>query len=176
MLRNEKEAVIAEVTQLLSETDNLFVSDYRGLTMAELSELRVKLRGSGASFKVVKNTLGTIAAERAERHMLKEMLAGPTAVTFCGDDLVGAAKTLADFARTHPRLEVRGGLLESSLVDANGVKALATLPARDVLVAQVVGTMAAPLTGFVTVLQGTIGGFVRALNQVAEQRATAAEA
>ena len=104
------------------------------------------------------------------------LLSGPTAVTFCGDDLVGAAKALADFARTHPQLEVRGGLLESSIIDASGVKALASMPSRDVLVAQVVGTMAAPLTGLVTVLQGTISGFVRALNQVAEQRSAAVEA
>ena len=97
-------------------------------------------------------------------------------MTFCGDDLVGPAKALADFARTHPQLEVRGGLLDQSPVDAEGVRALASLPPRDVLVAQVVGTMAAPLSGLVTVLQGTISGFVRALGQVAEQRAAAGEA
>jgi large subunit ribosomal protein L10 len=176
MLRNEKEAVIADVAQLLAERENVIVSDYRGLTMAQLTELRTKLRESGAKVKVVKNTLGGIAADRAGRGAIKELLAGPTAVTFCGDDLVGAAKALSDFARTHPQLEVRGGLLQSSLIDAAGVKALASMPPRDVLVAQVVGTMVAPITGFVTVLQGTISGFVRALNQVAEQRATAGEA
>ncbi len=128
MLRDEKEAVIAEVAQLLTDTENLFVSDYRGLTVAELRELRGKLRESGATFKVVKNTLGGIAAGRAGRETVRELLSGPTAVTFCGDDLVGAAKALAEFARTHPQLEVRGGVLESSVVDAAGVKALASLP------------------------------------------------
>jgi large subunit ribosomal protein L10 len=176
MLRNEKEAVIAEVAQLLTSTENVYVSDYRGLTVAQLSELRAKLRESGARFTVVKNSLGGIAAERADRGGIKEMLSGPTAVTFCGEDLVGAAKALVEFARAHPQLEVRGGLLESSVIDASGVKALASLPTRNVLVAQVVGTMAAPLTGLVTVLQGTISGFVRALNQVAEQRSAAGEA
>jgi large subunit ribosomal protein L10 len=176
MLRNEKEAVIAEVAELLAGTENLFVSDYRGLKVAELTELRDKLRQSGASFKVVKNTLGGIAAERSGREIVKEMLAGPTAVTFCGDDLVGAAKALAEFARTHPQLEVRGGVLATDLIDAVGVKALASLPPRDVLVAQVLGTMAAPMAGLVTVLQGTISGFVRALDQVAQQRAAAGEA
>ena len=153
MLRNDKDAVIAEVQQLLTNTENLFVSDYRGLTVAELAELRGKLRQSGASFKIVKNTLGGIAADKAGREPVKELLSGPTAVTFCGDDLVGAAKALSD-----------------------GVKALASLPPRDVLIAQVVGTMAAPMTGLVTVLQGTISGFVRALDQVAQQRAAAGEA
>lgn len=176
MLRNEKEVVIAEVAQLLTDTENLFVSDYRGLKVAELKDLRDKLRQSGASFMVVKNTLGSIAAERAGRGGIREMLSGPTAVTFCGDDLVGAAKALAEFARKHPQLEVRGGLLASDLIDPAGVKALASLPPRDVLVAQVLGTMAAPMIGLVTVLQGTISGFVRALNQIAEQRAAAGEA
>ena len=82
MLRNEKEAVIAEVTQLLTDTENVFVSDYRGLTVAQLTELRDRLRESGASFTVVKNTLGSIAAERADRGAIKEMLSGPSAVTF----------------------------------------------------------------------------------------------
>jgi large subunit ribosomal protein L10 len=176
MLRNEKDAVIAEVAQLLNDTENLFVSDYRGLTVAELSELRGRLRESGASFRIVKNTLGGIAADRAGREGVKDLLSGPTAVTFCGDDLVGAAKALAEFAKTHPQLEVRGGLLDASVIDPAAVKALASLPPRDVLVAQLVGTMAAPVTGLVTVLQGTISGFVRALGQVAEQRTAAGEA
>ncbi len=176
MLRKEKEAVIAAVAEQLAATDTVFVSDYRGLTVAQLSELRTALRTSGAQFTIVKNTLGGIAAGRAGREQLTELLSGPTAVTFCGDDAVGAAKALADFARTHPQLEVRGGLLDQSLIDAEGVRALASLPPRDVLVAQVVGTMAAPLSGLVTVLQGTISGFVRALGQVADQRAAAGEA
>jgi len=176
MLRNEKEAVIAGVAQLLAERENLFVSDYRGLTVAELAELRGKLRDSGATFKIVKNTLGGIAADRAGRDTVKPLLSGPTGVTFCGDDIAAAAKALSDFTRTHPKLEVRGGVLESSLIDANAVKAIASLPPRDVLVAQVLGTMAAPMTGLVTVLQGTISAFVRALDQVAQQRAAAGEA
>jgi large subunit ribosomal protein L10 len=176
MLRNEKEAVIAEVAQLLTDRENLFISDYRGLKVAELTQLRDKLRESGANFMVVKNTLGSIAADRAGREAVKDMLSGPTAVTFCGDDVVAAAKALADFAKTHPQLEVRGGLLESSFIDPAGIKVLASLPPRDALIAQVLATMAAPMTGLVTVLQGTVSGFVRALNQVAQQRAAADEA
>jgi large subunit ribosomal protein L10 len=176
MLRDDKEAVIAEVAQLLTDTKDMFVSDYRGLTVAELAELRGKLRESGAKVKIVKNTLGGIAADRSGREVIKDLLSGPSAVTFCGDDIAAAAKALSDFARTHPRLEVRGGVLESSLIDASGVKAIASLPSRDVLIAQLVGTMAAPMTGLVTVLQGTITGFVRALDQVAQQRAAAGEA
>ena len=177
MLRKDKEAVIAEVAEQLAATDTVFVSDYRGLTVAQLSELRAALRDQRRPLHH--------RQEHARRHRRRRgpvasssqsCSSGPTAVTFCGDDAVGAAKALADFARTHPQLEVRGGLLDQSLIDAEGVRALASLPPRDVLVAQVVGTMAAPLSGLVTVLQGTISGFVRALGQVAEQRAAAGEA
>ena len=171
MLRKEKDAVIAEVAELLESADTVFVSDYRGLTVAQLSELRGSLRQSGARFRIVKNTLGTLAAERAGRGAVKDLLNGPTAVTFCGDDPVAAAKAIADYARTHPQLEVRGGLMGGTLLDAGQLRALASLPPRDTLIAQVVGTLAAPMTGLVTVLQGTISGFVRALNQVAEQKA-----
>jgi large subunit ribosomal protein L10 len=176
MLRKDKEAVIAEVAELLESTETVFVSDYRGLTVSELSELRGMLRQSGARVRIVKNTLGTIAAERAGRTTLKELLSGPTAVTFCGDDPAAAAKAIADYARTHPQLEVRGGLMAETLLDASQLRVFATLPSRDVLVAQVVGTLAAPMTGLVTVLQGTVSGFVRALNQVAEKKAAAGEA
>jgi len=176
MLRHEKEAVIDEVTESLRGSDTMFVSDYRGLTVAQLSELRAKLRESGARFRVVKNTLAGIAAERAGRTELAPLLSGPTAVTFCGDDPVAAAKVLAEFAKAHPQLELRGGLLEASLVDAEGVKTLASLPPRDTLIAQVVGTMAAPMSGLVTVLQGMVSGLVRALDQVAQKKAAAGEA
>lgn len=176
MLRREKEAVIAEVAELLEGTETVFVSDYRGLTVAQLSELRGTLRQSGARFRIVKNTLGALAAERAGRETFKALLSGPTAVTFCGDDPVAAAKAIADYARTHPQVEMRGGLMADALLDAEQLRALASLPPRDTLVAQVVGTLAAPMTGLVTVLQGTISGFVRALGQVAEQKAAAGEA
>ncbi len=174
MLRKDKEPVVDEITQLLAGAETLFVSDYRGLTVAQLSELRAKLRERGATFHVSKNTLARIAAQRAGREKVVSLLSGPTAITFCGDDLVGAAKALAEFGRLHKELDVRGGLIQDSLIDAAGVRALATLPPREVLLAQVVGTIAAPISGLVTVLQGTLSGFVRALNQVAEQKRAAA--
>jgi large subunit ribosomal protein L10 len=173
MHRSEKEALVEEVAQLLSAAGALYVSDYRGLTVAELTELRGKLRASGATLRVLKNTLTRLAAERAGRAQLLPLLAGPTAVTVCGDDPVAPAKTLNDFARTHDELQVRGGLLQGSVLDTAGVRALAMLPPREVLVARVVGGMAAPISGLVNVLQGTVAGFVRALQQIADQKAAA---
>jgi large subunit ribosomal protein L10 len=174
MLRKDKEALLDEVTALLADAEVLYVSDYRGLTVAELTELRGKLRASGARIRVLKNTLTRMAAERSGREALVPLLSGPTAVTFCGDDPVGPAKALVDFGRAHEELQLRGGLLQGSAVDAAGVRSLATLPPREVLLGRVVGTIAAPMTGLVTVLQGTIAGFARALQQIAEQKAAAA--
>jgi len=176
MLRKDKEAVVEEATKLLAGTEALYLSDYRGLTVSELTELRAKLREGGAVLHVLKNTLARRAAADAGREQLVPMLSGPTAVTFCGDDPVAPAKALIDFMRTHPQFDVRGGVLQGGAIDAEGVRALSSLPARDVLLGQVVGTMAAPLTGLVTVLQGTISGFARALQQIVEQKTAAGEA
>jgi large subunit ribosomal protein L10 len=176
MLRRDKEAVVAEAVELLSATESLYVSDYRGLSVAELTELRGKVRESGARVRVLKNTLTRRAAAEAGRDEIAPLLSGPTAITFCGEDPVGPAKALVDFARTHPQFAVRGGFLQGSLIDEDSIRALSALPPRDVLVAQVVGTLAAPMTGLVTVLQGTIGGLARALQQVADQKAAAGEA
>jgi large subunit ribosomal protein L10 len=175
MLRKDKEAVVEETTRLLAATEALYLSDYRGLTVAELSELRAKLREGGATLRVLKNTLARRAAADAGRDQIAPLLSGPTAVTFCGDDPVAPAKALVEFMRTHPQLVVRGGLLQGAAVDVDDVRALSALPPRDALLGQVVGTMAAPLTGLVTVLQGTISGFARALQQIVEQK-TAADA
>ena len=175
MLRKEKEAIIEETARLLGDAEALYVSDYRGLTVSQLTQLRAALRERGATLHVLKNTLTAIAAERVGRDSLKELLNGPTAVAFCGEDLVGPAKTLSDYARANPALVLRGALVQGSVVDADGVRRLASLPPRDVLVAQVVGTVAAPLTGLVTVLQGTISGLVRALDQVAQRRVAGGE-
>jgi len=176
MLRKDKETVVQQATSMLAETEVLFLSDYRGLTVAELTELRAKLRESGATLRVLKNTLARRAAADAGREQIVPLLSGPTAVTFCADDPVAPAKALVEFMRTHPQLELRGGLLQGAVVNLDGVRALSSLPPRDVLVAQVVGTMAAPLTGLVTVLQGSISGLARALQQIVEQKTAAGEA
>lgn len=173
MHRKQKEAFVAEVADLFADAQAMYVSDYRGLTVAEISELRGKLRENGASMRVLKNTLTRRAAETAGQQALLGLLSGPTAVTFCQEDPVAPAKVLADFAKVHKDLEVRGGVLQGKTIDAAAVKALASLPPHDVLVAQLVGTMAAPLTGLLTVLNGTVSGLVRVLQQVADQKVAA---
>ena len=115
MLRKDKEAAVAEATRLLAATEALYLSDYRGLTVAELTELRAKLREGGATLHVLKNTLARRAAADAGREQIVPLLSGPTAVTFCSDDPVAPAKALVDFKRTHPQLVVRGGLLQGEV-------------------------------------------------------------
>jgi len=173
MERKDKEAFVEEVAGLLGEADVMYVSDYRGLTVAEISELRGALRPSGAQFRVLKNTLTRRAAESAGRQDLLPLLTGPTAITFCGDDPVAPAKALAEYAKRNDSLVLRGGLLEGKPIEASDIKALAALPPREALLGQVVGTMMAPVTGLVTVLDGTIGGLARALQQIADQKEAA---
>ncbi len=173
MHRKDKEALVEEVAGLLADAEVMYVSDYRGLTVAQISALRGALRPSGARLRVLKNTLTRRAAAQAGREELLELLNGPTAVTFCGDDPVAPAKALIEFARKNDALEVRGGVLQGKPIDGADIKALATLPPRDVLIGQVVGTMVAPISGFVTVLNATIGGLVRSLQQIADQKAAA---
>ena len=120
MLRNEKEAVIAEVAQLLADSENLFVSDYRGLTVGAAHRAARQAARERRHLQGRQEHPGRHRRRpRPGRDGVKELLSGPTAVTFCGDDPVAAAKALADFARTHPQLEVRGGLLDTSLIDAS---------------------------------------------------------
>jgi large subunit ribosomal protein L10 len=176
MLRKQKDAIVAETARKLAGSDTLFVSDYRGLTVAELTQLRGELRQRGATFHVLKNTLTRRAAGEAGREELAELLSGPSGVTFCDDDPVGPAKALVEFGRTHPQLEVRGGYLQGAIIGADAVRTLSALPPREVLIGQVVGTMAAPITGLVTVLHGTLAGLVRSLQQIADQKAAAGEA
>jgi len=173
MERKDKEAFVEEVAGLLEKADVMYVTDYRGLTVSEIAELRGALRPSGTLLRVLKNTLTRRAAAKAGRDDLLPFLSGPTAIAFCGDDPVAPAKALAEFAKKNDALVLRGGILEGRPIEATDIKALAALPPREALLGQVVGTMVAPITGLVTVLDGTIGGLARALQQIADQKAAA---
>ena len=148
MLRSDKERVVVELTERLKTTDTLIVADYRGLTVTEIDDLRSELLKHGARFSVVKNTLTRRAAEAAGADMLLALLEGPSAIAFldADGDPVAVAKALADAARTTRVLAVRGGILEGSPLSPEDVANLARLPPADVLRAQLVGALAAPLT------------------------------
>lgn len=151
MKKEDKERVVAELTERLRTTETLLVADYRGLTMPQIDELRSKLIEHGARFAVVKNTLTRRAAEAAGSDALLAMLEGPTAIAFLESegDPVAVAKALVDAARDTKVLEVRGGLLEGRPIEAGEIESLAKLPPVDILRGQVLGAITAPLTAIV---------------------------
>jgi large subunit ribosomal protein L10 len=167
--RDQKAAVIDEVAAQISEADAVFAVDYRGISVPQAAELRTKLRDADASFRVVKNTLTERAADQAGAEGLKELLEGPTAMTFVRGDAAAAAKALADFRRTSGLLGFKGGWMNSEALSPEQMDAIARLPTREVLYGRLVGMVASPLTGLASALNGLIGGLARQLSQIAEQ-------
>jgi len=149
--KEDKERLVAELTERLRTTETLLVADYRGLTMPQIDELRTKLLEHGARFSVVKNTLTRRAAEAVGSDVLLALLEGPTAIAFLesGGDPVAVAKALVDAARETRVLEVRGGMLEGRPVQPEEIESLAKLPPLDVLRGQVLGAVTAPLTAII---------------------------
>lgn len=171
MARPEKEAVVKELTDKFTSAKSLVITDYLGLNVAEMTELRSKLREAGVEFKVVKNTLATIAANDVEMEEMTEYFSGPTAIAFGEDDAVSPAKVLVEFAKDHEVLEIKAGLLNGEIISKEKVESLAEIPSREELLAKAFASMKAPLTGLVNVLQGNIRGLVQVLNQIKEEKA-----
>ena len=171
MKKEDKERVVAELTERLKASDTLLVADYRGLTMPQIDELRTKLLASGARFTVVKNTLTRRAAEAAGADALLQLLEGPSAIAFleADGDMVAAAKALADSARDTKVLAIRGGVMEGRTVTAEEVESLATLPPVDVLRGQVLGAVVAPLTTFVALLNAPLQNLLGLIDARIEQ-------
>lgn len=177
MDRTQKEAAVAELTEDLKGAGAIFAVDYRGISVTEASELRVKLAESDAIFKVVKNRLAKrAAADAGNIDELDELLVGPTALTLIKGDAVVAAKTIADFAKEHNELEYKGGIMDGAALDPEGFLVIARLPGVDVLHGQLVGLAASPLTGLVAGLSNMISGLGRQLGQIAEQGLVTGEA
>ena len=171
MNRDQKAAVIEEVAGQIQEADAVFAVDYRGISVPQAAELRTKLRDADASFRVVKNTLTERAADQAGADGLKQLLEGPTAMTFVRGDAAAAAKALRDFRRATQLLEFKGGWMNGETLTAEAIDAIAQLPSRDVLYGRLVGMVASPLTGLASAMGGLIGGLARQLQQIAEQKA-----
>ena len=170
MNRDQKAAVIDEVAGHIQQSEAVFAVDYRGLSVPQSADLRTRLRDADATFTVVKNTLGERAADQAGAEGLKQYLQGPTAITFVRGDAAAAAKALSDFRRTTGGLPVfKGGWMNGDALTAEQMDAIARLPSRDVLYGQLVGMVAAPLTGLATALNGFIAGIARQLQAIVDQ-------
>lgn len=149
--------IVSELTEKMERSQLAVVADYRGFSVAELSALRARLRESGAEIIVAKNTLLRLAARNTGREALEHFLEGPTAVAFGYDDVAKVARVLLDASRTTPKaLKVKGGMLGTSQLQADGLEEVTRLPSREQALAQVVGGIAAPVAGVVGVINAAI--------------------
>ncbi|HEY5052663.1 MAG TPA: 50S ribosomal protein L10 [Solirubrobacterales bacterium] len=176
MNRDEKSATIAEIAAQIEGSEAIFAVDYRGISVPQAAELRSKLRDADASFRVVKNRLTKLAADKAGEERLADLLQGPTALTFVRGDTALAAKTISTFNREHDVLTFKGGFMESLSLDEDRFKSIARLPSREVLIGQFAGVVASPLTGLVRGLGSMISGLALQLGQIAEQGLVSGEA
>jgi large subunit ribosomal protein L10 len=168
--REQKAAVIDEIAAEIQGAEAIYAVDYRGISVPAAADLRTKLREADASFRIVKNTLTERAADKAEVGELKELLRGPTALTFVRGDAALAAKALSDHARITETLEFKGGYMNGAALSADDIKSLSRLPSRDVLYGQLVGMVASPITGLVRGLGSLVGGLATALGQIQEKK------
>jgi large subunit ribosomal protein L10 len=170
MPTQEKAERIDELAEQLSRAKLAILTDYRGLDVAGLQGLRATLRPLNAEFRIAKNTLTRIAAEKAGIDGLMPMLDGPLALVLAYDDIVAPSKAIADFARASRILTIKGGVLEQAIVSAAGIEELATLPTREELLGKLLGLINSPIQGLVNVLSGPSRSFVQVLNAYAEKQ------
>lgn len=168
--RQAKAQIVHEVAERLGQSASVVIVDYRGLKVGDDFELRRRLRAARVEYRVLKNTLVRLAAAQVGVEGLDHLLEGPTAVAFSVDDPTVGPRELLAFAKDHEQLQFKGGLLNGQVLDAARVQALATLPSREVLLAQVAGALAAPLVATATVLSAPLRGLAVATRRLAEQR------
>jgi large subunit ribosomal protein L10 len=169
MNREEKSATIQEIAAQIEASEAIFAVDYRGISVSQAAELRTKLREADASFRIVKNRLTKLAADKAGEQRLAELLEGPTALTFVRGDTAQAAKAITTFNKEHEVLTYKGGFMEATVLDETAFESIAKLPSRDVLNGQFAGVVASPLTGLVRGLGSMIQGLALQLGQIAEK-------
>ena len=166
----QKKQIVAELTEKLKSACAGVIVDYKGINVADDTKLRKELREAGVDYFVVKNTLLSRAAKEAGLEGLDPVLEGTTALAVSKEDHVAAARILCKFAETNKSINTKAGFVEGKTIDVAEVENLAKLPSKEVLVAKALGGLNAPITGFVTVLNGTMKGLVVALNAIAEKQ------
>ncbi|MFH1855738.1 MAG: 50S ribosomal protein L10 [Candidatus Omnitrophota bacterium] len=169
MSRQEKKYMVEEITKKFKESQSLFVTEFKKLQAIDMDELRGKLEETSANHLVVKNTFAKIALKDAGFENLNDIVGEATSFTLVKGEPVATAKVLIDFAKGHEGFAVKGGYVVGRFILADGVRKLALLPSREVLLAQVAGGIKAPISGFVFVLSGLLRGLVCALNQIKEK-------
>ena len=166
----QKKQVVSSITEKLKDAKSIVVVEYRGLTVEKATELRKKCREAGVEYKVYKNTMMRFAFKDAGFEEFNQFLTGPNAVAFGYDDPVQAAKISHEFAKDHEKLEVKAGIVDGKVIGLDEIKELASLPSKEVLIAQVLAGLNAPISGFANVLQANIRNLVYVLDAVREQQ------
>ncbi|MDR0433454.1 MAG: 50S ribosomal protein L10 [Gracilibacteraceae bacterium] len=169
----EKQKIVEEIKEKFRGARGVVLADYRGLTVAEVTDLRNQLRAAGIEYRVLKNTMIRRAADEIELQGLEPYLKGPTAAAFA-EDPVAPAKILVEYSRKYKAFEIKAGVLENRVIDADGVSRLAELPSREVLLAQTLAGISAPLQGMVNVLQAPLRQLAYALEDLRKTKESAA--
>jgi len=171
--RADRDKQIQELHELFSGMEMAVLTDYRGLTVEEISDLRSKLRDAEASYRVVKNTLSIRAADGTPLEAVKEYFTGPVAILYTAGDPVGPAKALMDFIKRNDKLEAKIGILSGNTIETADIKRLAAMPSRDAMLATTLASMNAPVSNFVRTLNEIPSGFVRVLGSIQRQKEAA---
>lgn len=166
----ENVAMLDQIKADIDACGAMWVVDYRGLTVKQIQELRRAIRGADASMKVYKNTIMHIALDQKELPTLDELLAGPSAFVFAGSDVAASAKVIRDFAKDNELLEIKGGLMDGAAVSAAEVEAIASLPSREELMAQIAGAISGVARGLATSINGVPRGLAQVTKAVADQK------
>ncbi|MCF8028650.1 MAG: 50S ribosomal protein L10 [Desulfobacteraceae bacterium] len=170
---SQKQELVSALHEKFEQKKILVLVDYKGLNVTKINDLRSKLRQAGIEFKVVKNTLLIRAAEQTDVDLLRQQFEGPSAVAMSYDDPVAPAKVLCEFAKDNDKLQIKAGVMDGSVLDADGIKRLSELPSREVLLATVLGTMNAVPTGLVRALNNVPERLVYALKAINDQKEAA---
>lgn len=165
-----KDKMTNEILSRLENKPNFFITSYMGSTVSDLEQIRKSLRASSSSYFVVKNSTLRVVLDKIKLSEVKDLVDGGVGISLSGDDVVGTSKVLVDFSKTHSKFTIKGAVLDGKPVAAEKIKALAALPPRQVLLAQVVGGIKAPITGFVNVLGGVLRNFVYAVDAIRSKK------
>ena len=171
-----KDRMIGEILNDIKERPNFFITNFMGSSVSDLETVRKGLRPSKGTFFVVKNSMMNVVLDQLKLEEAKKLIDGGVGISLSGEDIVATSKVLVNFAKTHEKFKIKGAIIDGKLMAEDKIKAMASLPSREVLLAQVVGGIKAPITGFVSVLGGVLRKFVYVVDAVKVSKEKAPQA
>lgn len=171
-----KDRMIGEILSDIKERPNFFITNFMGSSVSDLENVRKSLRPTKGTYFVVKNSMINVVLDQLKLEEAKKLIDGGVGIGLSGDDIIATSKVLVNFSKTHEKFKIKGAVIDGKLVAADKVKEMASLPSKEVLLAQVVGGMMAPITGFVSVLGGVLRKFVYVVDAVKVSKEKAPQA